>query len=400
MKRRGAEKNTLSPATILQHGGYDEEEHRRHLNPPLYLDIAPVQPDIKTAARNFAEAERGFTYMRKGHENARILEKRLALLEGAEDALVFASGMAATNCLLLDLVKPGQKLVTQLPMYGGTIGFLTKDFKEAGREVEFVVDPTNIQDWETLVDNDTAAIWVEMPSNPKIGLVELEAIAKIAGSRNIPLIVDSTFAPLLFHPLEWGATIVMRSGSKYENPGGTSLLGYVIGPRRIIKPMRNGRYERYGAPASPMDCWLAEIGLRTLNLRMLRQSETALFVAAWLGAQSKIKEVFYPSLKASSYFGLARKYLPDGCGAVLAFELKGNKRACARFMKSLKIFKHVVNLGDTRSLATYPAGTTHSKLSPSELHESGITPSLIRLSIGLEDPVDLIQDLKQALSKC
>ncbi|MBI2639902.1 MAG: aminotransferase class I/II-fold pyridoxal phosphate-dependent enzyme [Candidatus Sungbacteria bacterium] len=390
----------LNATTILQHGGYSPTKHGGHLNPPLYLDIAPVQPDIETAAKKFAEAELGFTYMRKGHENARILEKRLALLDGAEDALVFASGMAATNCLLLDLVKPGKKLITQLSMYGGTVGFLTKDFRDAGREVEFVVDPGRTGDWEALADNNTAAIWVEMPSNPKIGLVNLEAIAEIAKFRDIPLIVDSTFTPLLLRPLKWGATIVMRSGSKYENPGGTSLLGYVMGPRHFINPIRNGRYERYGATASPMDCWLAELGLRTLYLRMHRQSESALFVAGWLKTQSKVKEIYYPGLKTSPYFRLARKYLPDGCGAVLAFELKGSKGACNRFMKSLKIFKHVINLGDTRSLATYPAGTTHSKLSPDELMKTGITPSLIRLSVGLEDPVDLVWDLKQALSKC
>ena len=396
--QRKPRKTNLSIATLLQgHGSYKPEEHSEHLNPPLYMDIAPVQPDIETVAKRFVKAEEGFTYGRKGHPNARILERRLALLEGAEDALVFASGMAATNCLLLELVKRGRGLVTQLSMYGGTVGFLQKDFTDAGRKVEFVLDTTNIYDWEILVNDSTAAIWVEMPSNPKIGLMDLEKIAEIAKLYGIPLIVDSTLAPLFFKPLQWGATIVFRSGSKYENPGGTSLLGFVMGPKKIINPIRNGRYERYGAPASPMDCWLAEMGIRTLDLRMRRQSDSAELIAARLEDHLKVKAVHYPRLRSSPHFNLGEKYMPGGCGAVLAFELRGGKKEASRFMKSLKIFKHAINLGDTRSLATYPSGTTHSKLSHKDRKEAGISDSLIRLSIGLEDPDDLFHDLEQAL---
>ena len=399
--RRKPQKKDLGIATLLQgHGSYEPGEHGNHLNPPLYLDIAPVQPDIETAAKRFAEAEKGFIYGRKGHPNAQILERRLALLEGSEDAFVFASGMAATNCLLLELVKKGQKLVTQLSMYGGTVGFLQKDFTDAGRKVEFILDATEIWDWEVLVDDNTAAIWVEMPSNPKIGLVDLERIAEIAKSYGIPLIVDSTFAPLFFRPLEWGASIVFRSGSKYENPGGTSLLGFVMGPARIISPIRNGRYERYGAPASPLDSWLAEIGMRTLDLRMRRQSNSAWQIAQGLVVNPKVKRVYYPGLESSPHYHLAEKYMPEGCGAVLAFELKGGKKEAASFMKSLKIIKHAINLGDTRSLAAYPYGTTHSKMPYKDRRDAGITESLIRLSIGLEDPNDLAYDIEQALKKC
>lgn len=396
MKRKEPEKK-WSIDTLLQHGGYDPEEHGGHLNPPLYLDIAPVQPSIKKAAQSFADAEAGFTYARRGHPNLSILEKRLALLEGSEDAFVFASGMAATNCLLLELVKPGQNIVAPLAMYGGTVGFLMKDFKDAGREARFVINPLDISEWRSNISGKTAAVWVEMPSNPVVGLVDLERIAELARGWGAPLVVDSTFVPLLFRPLDWGASLVMRSGSKYENPGGTSLLGFVMGPKGFINPIRNGRYERYGAPASPLDAWLAEIGMRTLALRMRRQSDSARLIALWLGTNPRVSKVHYPSLEGSPYKCFADKYLPDGCGAVLAFELKGGKKACERFMTRIKLFKHVVNLGDTRSLATYPWGTTHSKMSPRDRKRAGITLSMIRLSIGLEKVQELYEDLKRAL---
>lgn len=399
LKRKPCIKN-LSIATLLQgHGSYNPEEHGGHLNPPLYLDIAPVQPDLETAAKRFAEAEEGLTYSRKGHPNAEILEKRLALLEGAEDAFVFASGMAATNCLLMEVVGRGMHLVTQRAMYGGTVGFLEKDFLDAGRTVTFVKNPLDMAEWESAMENHTAALWVEMPSNPKVCLADIAAIAKLAHSRGIPLVVDSTFTPLFFKPLDWGATFVMRSGSKYENPGGTSLLGFVMGPHKPISAIRNGRYERYGAPASPLDCWLAEVGMRTLELRMRRQSDSAKLIASWLDVQQKVDRAYYPNLPGSPYYNLAQKYMPKGCGAILAFELNSGKKAAARFMQSLKIFKHAVNLGDTRSLATYPYGTTHSKMAEKDRRDAGITESLIRLSCGLESAENLIWDLEQALQK-
>jgi len=389
----------LRDATLLQHGAYEPRENLGHLNPPLFLDIAPVQPDVKTAAEVFAESELGFLYFRKGHPNARLLEKRLALIEGGQDALVFSSGLAATNCLLLELAKRSQRIVAQQSLYGGSFAVMAKDLTDAGRSVRFVKNPLDYDEWYKAVDELTKVMWVEMPSNPTIGVVDLERLAKLAKEKGALLIVDNTFAPLIFKPLSWGADIVLRSGSKYENPGNTSGYGIVIGPRAVLNPIRSGRYERLGAPASAFDCWLAELGLRTLELRMRRHSDSAYAISDWLAQRPEVEKVHYPGLPESLYYDLAKKYLPLGCGGILAFELRGNSGKCRRFIEALEIFKHVVSLGDTRSLVTYPTLTTHSKATPEQRTEMGIPDTMIRLSIGLEDPEDLIADLEQALEK-
>lgn len=373
--------------------GFDKD----FLNTPLHLDIAQVMPSLSEAEQRFQDSKLGATYFRKGHFNSRILEQKLAAMEGAEDALVFCSGMAATNCLLLSLVRPGWRIVSQPCVYGGTLGFMLKDLRDAGRYVNFVEDPCNISHWSKAIDNITEAVFVEMPSNPKIGLVPLKEIAEICKDRGVPLIVDNTFAPLFFKPIDWGADIVLRSCTKYENPGNTNMLGAFMGPSAIIDPIRNGRYERLGAMADSLSCWFTEMGLNYLDLRMKRQSDSALSVAYHLASNKKVRKVYYPGLASSNQHELAGKYMPRGCGAILSFELEGGRAECGRLMDGLKLFRDVTSLGDIRSFATYPAGTTHSK-APADLRQRlGINDSLIRLSIGLEDPMDLIADLNLAL---
>ena len=386
------------PETLLLHGGYDPKEHNGALNPPIYRDIAPVQASVQKASEYFADAEAGFTYARKGHQNARILEKRLASVSGAEDALTFASGMAATNCVMLDLVSSGKHLVSQKSIYGGTYGLFKKDFPDAGRVVTFVENALDIGEWERAIrPGVTSALWVEMPSNPVVGLVDLEAIVRLGRAHNVPVVVDNTFNPFFFNPFRWGASLVVRSGSKYENLGSDGLIGFAIGSREILKPIRNGRYERYGAPPGIGESVNSEIGIRTLALRMERQSETAKKLAEYLERHRAVARVHYPALASSPYRDLAKKYMSKGCGAVFAVELTGGRQAAEKFMRSAKIFHHAINLGDVRSIMTYPWGTTHMKLTPEERLMAGINESLIRFSIGLENFFDLVAACEAAL---
>ncbi len=393
-------KKALRDGTRLLHdGSYEPAAFGGHLNTPLFLDVAPVMPSMEEACRRFESAERGVTYMRKGHVNARVLEQKLAAMEGAEDALVFSSGMAATNCLLLDVVPRNFRIVSQQCVYGGTLGFLTKDLVDAGRHVWFVEHPLNHDEWWKAIHHDlTAAVWVEMPSNPRIDLVELDDIAAMCREQGVLLIVDNTFAPLYFPPLQHGADIVLRSCTKYENPGNTSMLGAIMGTRNVISKIRNGRYERLGAQANPLDCWLTEAGLRVLDIRMERHCGNALKVARFLASHRSVKSVNYPGLETSLHHALARKYMPKGCGAILSFEMNTERQA-VNFVQSLELFSHVISLGDVRSIVTYPAKTTHSK-APAEMRaKMEISETLIRLSVGIEDPDDLIADLQQALKQ-
>ncbi len=387
-------------ATRLLHPAFPSQlRGPEDLNSPLKLDVGKVMPGMPEAMERFKDAKRGGTYFRKVHENSREIEQRLAELEGAEDALVFASGMAATNCLLLEVIRHGYRIVSQPCVYGGTLGFMTKDLVDAGRQVWFVEDPLDRDEWCKAIRHDlTAAVWVEMPSNPRIELVDLDILAAICKEKGALLIVDNTFAPLFFKPIEHGADIVVRSCTKYENPGNTSMLGAVMGPAAIIDPIRNGRYERLGAMADSLSSWLTEFGVMYLDMRMTRQTENALRLAYFLQSHKKVARVYYPGLANDPQHALMKKYMPRGCGGILSFEIRGGYEEVQRFEESLRIFSHVISLGDIRSFFTYPAGTTHSKASEDVRKRLGITESLIRLSVGCEHPDDLVEDINQALA--
>ncbi len=387
--------------TLCQHAGYDPSEHRGHLSEPIYESVAVKHPDAKTAARRFAGEEDGLTYGRAGNDSASSFENRMAALEGGEAALSFASGMAAIRCLTLKLIGRGENLISQRRLYGGTGVFFEREMPDFGREVRFVESRSiNPAEWISRINDKTRALYVEMPANPTCDLADIELLACVARSNNIPLVVDSTFAtPALLKPLKYGARFVVHSATKYLSCGGVNLAGVIVGPAEFLKQLRLNEYLSYGAPLSPFEAKLCLLGISTLGLRLKRHSESAYKIAAWFRERkSHVKRIFYPGFSDSPAQNmLAKNYLPFGGGGVLSVEFNWDEAACERFVGSLKIFSIAVNLGDSKSLVIHPASTTHSKIGKENLKKAGLSASLVRFSVGLEDADDLISDLKQAI---
>lgn len=386
--------------TDAVHGKYDPGEHRGSLVPPIYQNVATLLDDCKTAELIFGGQKEGTSYIRYGHENSVILEKKLALLDGGEDALAFETGMAAIFCLLFNILEKDGHIVSQRRIYGGTSVLFSKSLPRLGNGITFVENALDIDEWKKAARKNTKAVFVEMPANPTLDVSPLEKITAYFQKKNIHVIVDSTFAtPALFRPIEWGAEFVVRSLTKHENPGGTNAGGVIVGPHKTIDYIRKNEYRILGAGISPFDAWLCNLGLAGLGLRMKKQSQTALEIARFLEKSRNVKKVYYPLLPNHAGYFLAKKYFPDGAGAVVSVELEGEKGNAVAFAESLKIFSLAVNLGDIRSLAIPPAATTHSSLSSEEKELAGISDTLVRLSCGLEDAEDLKEDLEQALRK-
>lgn len=386
--------------TILQYWG-DPKEHRNNLSPPIYPNVATLQPDCQTAAKRFSGEERAILYGRWGNENSEMLEKILAKIDGGEDALAFASGMAAIFCLMLKLLpEAGDRLVSQNEIYGGTKMLFGKKLPMLGRKTIFINNLHDLTEWERALNQKPKAVFVETPGNPTGDMCDLKKIADLARKKNIPLIADNTLVTsLLLRPLEWGATHVVRSLTKYENLGGTNCGGIIVSSKKEIHELRNGDFQIYGAPLSAFDAWLSLQSLKFLNDRVKKQSVTALHIAKWLEKNPAVKKVHYPLLQSSPSYSLAKNYFPEGAGAVVSIEISGNQKNVQKLTESLKLFSLAVNLGDTRSLVIPPAITTHSRLTAEERRKAKISDTLIRFSFGLEDIEDLKEDLDEALRK-
>ncbi|OGD30675.1 hypothetical protein A2833_02030 [Candidatus Azambacteria bacterium RIFCSPHIGHO2_01_FULL_44_55] len=403
-----AEKKNYCFDTLAQHACYDPKEHHGYLSEPIYEGVVQTQPNCKTAARIFSGAEEGFIYGRLGNETARIFEKRLAVLEGGEDALSFTTGMAAIRCLILKLAGLGDNIVSSRQLYGGTGHFFETEMpKQFGRGINFVDNPWDANSWAKAINCRTKAFYMEWLANPTIDLYPFLEIASMAKRHRLPLIVDSTFAsPALFRPIPWGATFAVHSATKYLSCGGVNLAGAVVGPKKFLAEMRENEYLSYGAPLSAFHARFCLIGLSTLSLRMKRHSENAERLASWFWGRRfekkksslGIKNVFYPNLSDSPYAVYARNFMPEGCGGVFSVEFDCSLEKCAKFIDSLKIFSIAPSLGECKSLVIMPSLTTHSKLSCVASKGTNIPPNLIRFAVGLEDPWDLIKDLRQAFS--
>ena len=386
--------------TLLVSGGYDPTEHRWHRSEPIYPDAAVVQPDCRTATARFAGTEEGLVYARFGTDNDILVEKRVALLEGAEASKCFGSGLAAINCLLYALAEDGDHIAVQEKMYGGTIAAITKLLMRAGVRVTFIKDTNDPDEWKRACKKKRMKLlFAEILSNPTLEVLDVETISEIAKTHNAALVIDATFStPVLFRPLDWGADYSIHSPTKFMNIGGTNTGGVLSGPKDGIKKVV-GISNLWGAPLSAFDAWLTIKGMPFLKDRVLRQSKSAFELASFLAKNPRVKKIFYPKLMSSPDYFRAKKYLPEGCGAVFALELEGTKADAARFIESLKLWSHAVNLGDIHSLATCPALTTHSTI-PQEMRErAGITDTFIRFSTGLEHIEDLKDDIDQALKK-
>jgi len=415
-------------ATRQLHAGYTPEETTGSRAVPIYQTTAYNLQSTDRAARLFALEEAGNIYTRIGNPTSNVLEQRIADLEGGVGAVEVSSGHAAQTTAIFAICEAGDHIVSAATLYGGTVSQFRYTFPRLGINVTFV-DPTDPENFRSAIKENTKIIYGETLGNPQVNVFPLESVAKIAQEYHIPLMIDNTLAtPYLCRPFEWGANIVTHSTTKYTGGHGTSMGGVVVdggnfdwnherfpnfvqpdssyhgvsyandfGPLAFISKARAGILRDIGACQSPFNSWLMIQGLETLSLRMERHVSNAQAVAEFLEKHPKVAWVKYPGLASHPDHELAQKYLPKGPGAMLGFGVKGGREAGAKFINNLKLFSHVANLGDAKSLAIHPASTTHSQLSAEEQVAAGVSPDFVRLSIGIEDINDLLWDLDQAL---
>jgi O-acetylhomoserine (thiol)-lyase len=395
---------------------------------PIFQTASYVFEDAESAAAYFNLQEYGNTYSRIMNPTTAAFEERVASLEGGVGAVAFASGLAAQAGALFTLLEPGDHVVAQAALYGGTVTQLKHLQRKLGFELTFV-DGDSLDAWRDALRPETKALFGETIGNPGGNVLDLEAVAAVAHEHGAPLIVDNTFAtPYLCRPAEHGADIVIHSATKFIGGHGTSIGGVVVDSGTF--DFANGRYpvvtdpspayhglafiETYGvygylmklraeslrdlgACLSPFNAFLFLQGLETLSLRMERHIANATAVAEWLEQQPSVERVRFAGLDSSPYRELARRYLPLGAGSIFAFDLVGGRDQARAFVESLRVWSHLANVGDAKSLVIHPASTTHRQLSDEELVAAGIGPGTIRLSVGIESVDDLIWDLEQAL---
>ena len=377
----------LGLSTVAVHGGVDTHDADMPVVPPLYQSVNYTQ-EIGTGE--------GLRYTRYGNTpNAELVQRRLASLEGAEAALVLASGMGATACALLALLRPGDHLLASNWIYGGTHKLLCQEFTALGIHVT-LVDPLETRAWRRRLRKETRAIFVETPVNPTCRVLDLRPISYLTKEIGLALVVDSTFAsPVNFRPLEHGADVVIHSTTKYLNGHHDVLGGAVMGTASYVEEVRQ-KMMVWGQAPDPFACWLLERGLKTLDVRVKRQNENALRLARWASERKEFRKVLHPGLESHPDHEIAKATL-DGFGGMMAVELAGGGRAADKFLRKLKLFTHAPSLGGVDSLVSEPRFTSHASLDAEARAKVGVPDGFLRLSIGIEDADDLIADLEQAL---
>ena len=374
-------------STLAVHGGSARPQPDSPIAGAIYQSVNFVQ-DVGTSE--------GLRYPRYGNNpNAETVQRRLALLEGGEAAIVLASGMGATACAMLALLRPGDHLLASSWIYGGTHHLFAREFEAMGISVT-LVDPLETRVWRRRIRGETRAIFVESPVNPTCRVLDLKPAHYLAEENGLALVVDSTFAsPVNFRPLEHGADVVIHSATKFLNGHHDVLGGAVIGSASYIEEVRQ-KMMVWGQAPDPFACWLLERGLKTLDVRVARQNENAMRVAEWCESRKEIKRVHYPGLPTHPDHQVAVE-LMDGFGGMLAIELAGGAKVVERFLKRLKVFAHAPSLGGVDSLVSEPRFSSHAHLSAEARARMGAPDGMVRLSVGIEDVVDLVADLEQAL---
>jgi len=422
--------NKLRPETLALHAGQQVDPATNARAVPLYQTTSYLFDDADHAARLFALQEFGNIYTRIMNPTTGVLEERLAALEGGVGALATASGQAAETLAIFSLARAGDNIVSATSLYGGTWNLFRHSLPKLGIDVRFV-DSAHPSSFIPAIDGGTKAVYLETIGNPTLEVADLEAIAAIAHERGVPVIVDNTFAPLLARPFDQGADIIIHSLTKWIGGHGTSIGGAIVdsgkfdwaasprfaqdfvepdpsyhgvsytaafGPLAFIIKARVQGLRDFGPALSPFNAWLFLQGLETLPLRIARHSENALAVARWLEANPSVTWVAYPGLESHGTHRTAAKYLKGGYGGVVTFGVRGGRDAGRRLIDNVKLFSLLANVGDAKSLIIHPASTTHQQLTGDEQAASGVTPDLIRLSVGLEAIEDIIADLDQALA--
>jgi O-acetylhomoserine (thiol)-lyase len=402
---------------------------------PIYQTTSFVFKDTEHAANLFGLKEFGNIYTRIMNPTTDAVEQRIASLEGGVGALLVASGQSAELLALLNIAEAGDHVVASPRLYGGTHNLLQHTFPKLGIQTSFVEDPDDPASWRDAIRPNTKVFFAESVSNPRLDVLDIEAVAEVAHGHGVPLVIDNTIAtPYLIRPLEWGADVVIHSATKYLGGHGTSIAGVIVDGGTFDYAQYPERFPNYnqpdpsyqglvyardlgvgsplganlafilkarvqllrdlGAALSPFNAFLIAQGIETLSLRVERHVRNAQSVAEWLDARDEVLSVNYAGLPNSPWYELGRKYAPRGAGAVLAFEIEGGLDAGKRFVEALELHSHVANIGDVRSLVIHPASTTHSQLSEQEQRAAGVTPGLVRLSVGIEHIDDILADLE------
>lgn len=415
--------------TKLLHAGFNPREHNMSINVPIYPTTAFDFGDVQRGADLFDLKTAGDIYTRLSNPTNNILENRISELEGGVGALSFSSGQAATTAAILNITSSGDEIVAASTLYGGTCNLFSTTFKKLGINVKFAKGD-DIKDFEKEITSKTRCIFMELLSNPALNIIDIEALASLAHKYSIPLIVDNTIpTPYLCRPFEWGADIIVHSTTKYLSGHGNAMGGVIVDSGNFdweeagkfselttpdesyhgiiyTKEFKKCAYivkaraqilRDMGSCPSPFNSYLTISGLETLSLRMQRHSDSALKVARWLQDNENIDWVNYPKLEDNKYFELSKKYCPLGASSIIGFGIKGGAKAGVKFIESLKIPIFTTNIGDTRSIITYPYITTHRQLNEEQMKACGISDDFMRLSVGLEDVDDLINDLDCAI---
>src|SRR5690554_3903919 len=417
-------------STQALHNGHDVESTNRTRAVPIYQTSSYVFENADHAAGAFNLSIPAFIYTRLNNPTNDILEKRLATLEGGIGAVVTSSGMSAISTALLTLLKSDDHIVSSSSLYGGTYNLFNVTLPRFGITTTFV-DPNDTDNFKKAINENTKAIFIESLGNPKLDIIDIESVAKVAQENKIPLIVDNTVAsPYLLRPIEYGANIVIHSLTKYITGNGTSVGGAIIdggnfdwgsgrfseftepspgyhglvyhealGNAAFIAKVRIEGLRDFGGALSPFNSFQIIQGLETLPIRIQKHSENALKLAEWLESRDEVAWVNYPGLKSSSYYEAAQHFLPNGQSGLVTFGLKGGYAAAKKVVDESRLFSLLANFGDSKSLIIHPASTTHQQLSEESKQSTGVTPDLIRLSVGLEDVEDLIADLRNVFEQ-
>tara|TARA_R110000782_G_scaffold41340_1_gene94885 strand:+ start:516 stop:1718 length:1203 start_codon:yes stop_codon:yes gene_type:complete len=387
----------LGFATRAIHHGYNPADNANALTPPVHLTSTFAFPTAEQGGALFAGEAEGHIYSRISNPTVALLESRIASLEGAEAGLCTASGMGAISATMWTLVKPGDEIITDKTLYGCTFSFMRDGLSRFGVKITHVDlrDPENLR---AAISDTTRIVYFETPANPNMRLVDIRAVSGIAHDAGALVVVDNTYAsPMLTRPISLGADFVLHSATKYLGGHGDLVAGAVCGPAEAIHEIRMvGVKDMTGSVMAPFNAMLVMRGLKTLQLRMARHCESGLKVATWLESQPGVAAVYYPGLASHPQHELAKRQMP-GFGGMIAFELEGGYDAGIAMMNRLSLIRRAVSLGDAETLVQHPASMTHSTYSPEERHAHGISDGLVRLSVGLEDVADLLEDLGNAL---
>ena len=382
--------------TKLVHSGARRSQYGE-VSESIFLTQGFVYDTAEQAAQRFDQlGEDEFIYARYGNPTVAMFEERIAALEGAEDAFATASGMAAVNGALVSMLKAGDHVVSARALFGSCLYILEEVLTRFGVEVTFV-DGTNLDEWRTAVRPDTKAVFLESMSNPTLEVIDLKSVADIAHAHGALVVVDNVFStPVFSRAIELGADVVVYSATKHIDGQGRVLGGVILGTREFIRKTVEPYLKHTGGAMSPFTAWVLLKGLETLDLRVRAQADGALRIAKALSGHSGLSRVIYPDLEDHPQHDIASEQLERG-GTVVALELKGGQDAAFRFLNALEIVTISNNLGDAKSIITHPTTTTHQRLTEEQRMELGITPGLVRLSVGIEDADDLVADLLQAL---